>query len=105
MVSRVGRINSLFEKHYGEIMAKPKFTLKDKPPNITFGGYFVLKTGGEGGIRTLDTFDSIPVFETGAFVRSATSPRRRLEYMCSVLFSSYCKTMIDIGALIFIVEN
>ena len=25
----------------------------------------MLKTGGEGGIRTLDTFDSIPVFECG----------------------------------------
>jgi len=60
MVSRVSRITrklkvwSLF----------PQFAPKDKPPNITFGGYFVLKTGGEGGIRTLDTFDSIPVFES-----------------------------------------
>ena len=63
------------------------------------------KTGGEGGIRTLDTFDSIPVFETGAFVRSATSPQRRLEYMCSVVFSSYCKTVINVNALIFMVKN
>jgi hypothetical protein len=30
--------------------------------------------GGEGGIRTLDTLSSIPVFKTGAFNRSATSP-------------------------------
>ena len=29
-----------------------------------FWGYFVLKSGGEGGIRTLDTFDRIPVFES-----------------------------------------
>src|SRR5450631_2210234 len=29
---------------------------------------------GEGGIRTPDTFARIPVFETGAFNRSATSP-------------------------------
>jgi hypothetical protein len=29
---------------------------------------------GEGGIRTPDTVAGIPVFETGAFNRSATSP-------------------------------
>jgi hypothetical protein len=31
-------------------------------------------TNGEGGIRTPDTLAGIPVFETGAFNRSATSP-------------------------------
>ena len=31
--------------------------------------------GGEGGIRTRDTPEGIPVFETGAFNHSATSPR------------------------------
>jgi hypothetical protein len=30
---------------------------------------------GEAGIRTLDTASGIPVFETGAFNHSATSPR------------------------------
>ena len=30
--------------------------------------------GGEGGIRTRDTLADIPVFETGAFNHSATSP-------------------------------
>jgi len=30
--------------------------------------------GGEGGIRTPDSLATIPVFETGAFNRSATSP-------------------------------
>ena len=30
--------------------------------------------GGESGIRTHDTLASIPVFETGAIDRSATSP-------------------------------
>ena len=32
--------------------------------------------GGEGGIRTLEGRESLPVFKTGAFNRSATSPRR-----------------------------
>ncbi len=31
-------------------------------------------TGGEGGIRTHDTLARIPVFETGTFNRSVTSP-------------------------------
>ena len=39
-----------------------KNTLKERPADIMFWGYFVLKSGGEGGIRTLDTFDRIPVF-------------------------------------------
>ncbi len=33
--------------------------------------------GGEGGIRTRDTRKRIPLFESGAFVHSATSPGRR----------------------------
>ena len=33
-------------------------------------------SSGEGGIRTLDDPEAIPVFETGAFNRSATSPAR-----------------------------
>ena len=32
------------------------------------------KTGGEGGIRTHDTLARIPVFETGPFNHSGTSP-------------------------------
>ena len=32
---------------------------------------------GEGGIRTLDTVAGIPVFETGPFSRSGTSPEGR----------------------------
>ena len=30
--------------------------------------------GGETGIRTLEGFDPLPVFKTGAFNRSAISP-------------------------------
>jgi hypothetical protein len=32
------------------------------------------KYGGEGGIRTPDTFSGMPVFKTGAINHSATSP-------------------------------
>jgi len=31
-------------------------------------------SGGEGGIRTHDGLTPMPVFKTGAFNRSATSP-------------------------------
>ncbi len=31
--------------------------------------------GGEGGIRTPEGFNPLPVFKTGAFNRSATSPK------------------------------
>src|SRR5437879_7584320 len=34
--------------------------------------------GGEGGIRTHDTLSRIPVFETGTFNRSVTSPVGRI---------------------------
>lgn len=34
-----------------------------------------LTFGGGGGIRTHDTLARIPVFETGAFNRSATPPK------------------------------
>src|SRR5216683_6095024 len=34
--------------------------------------------GGEGGIRTHDTLARIPVFETGTFNRSVTSPLGRI---------------------------
>jgi hypothetical protein len=33
-----------------------------------------VRHGGEGGIRTLEGRESLPVFKTGAFNRSATSP-------------------------------
>ena len=33
-----------------------------------------IEHGGEGGIRTLDTVTRIPVFETGLFNHSSTSP-------------------------------
>jgi hypothetical protein len=64
MVFGIGRINKFFTIMLTKCLLFPQFAPKDKPPNITFGGYFVLKTGGEGGMRTLDTFDSIPVFES-----------------------------------------
>src|SRR5258705_5004647 len=39
-------------------------------------GLLGMGLGGEGGIRTHDTLARIPVFETGTFNRSATSPKR-----------------------------
>ncbi len=36
--------------------------------------------GGEGGIRTHDTLARIPVFETGPFNHSGTSPEEREFY-------------------------
>ena len=35
------------------------------------------QVGGEGGIRTLEGLSTLPVFKTGAFNRSATSPTVR----------------------------
>jgi hypothetical protein len=46
-------------------------------------------SGGEGGIRTLDTLASMPHFECGAFNHSATSPYRsrcRGRLACSPTF-------------------
>ena len=37
-----------------------------------------MSDGGEGGIRTPDALARMPVFETGAFSRSATSPMCRV---------------------------
>jgi hypothetical protein len=34
----------------------------------------IMRTGGEGGIRTPDTLSGMPVFKTGVFNRSTTSP-------------------------------
>ena len=45
-------------------------------------------SGGEGGIRTLGTLARTPVFETGLFNHSSTSPARKCadaqdEWLCS----------------------
>ncbi len=43
------------------------------------GGHVLPASGGEGGIRTLETgVTRLTVFETAAFNRSATSPRWRV---------------------------
>jgi hypothetical protein len=36
--------------------------------------------GGEGGIRTPDTLSGMPVFKTGVFNRSTTSPTQQFYY-------------------------
>ena len=39
-------------------------------------------TGGEGGIRTPDTVSRMPVFKTGVFNRSTTSPVSFIPSFC-----------------------
>ncbi len=51
-------------------------------------GLFLMIQNGEGEIRTPATLSSRPVFETGAFSRSATSPR----YIITP-----CKTVVSLG--------
>ncbi len=46
-------------------------TKENRTPCPLFGVQII---GGEGGIRTLGTVARTPVFETGAFDHSATSP-------------------------------
>ena len=40
--------------------------------------------GGEGGIRTLERLSPLPVFKTGAFNHSATSPLWTIIYLAQV---------------------
>ena len=47
---------------------------KTQTPAATEVAAGVLFISGEGEIRTLDALSGIPVFETGAFGHSATSP-------------------------------
>jgi hypothetical protein len=46
----------------------------DPPPQFAHVVTKWLYSGGEGGIRTHDTLARIPVFETGPFNHSGTSP-------------------------------
>ena len=48
------------------------------PTGRSSGRRLGLRVGGEGGIRTHDTLSRIPVFETGTFNRSVTSPVGRI---------------------------
>ena len=45
--------------------------------NLDAGRTACDQVGGEGGIRTLEGLSTLPVFKTGAFNRSATSPTVR----------------------------
>src|SRR5882762_1696034 len=62
--------------------AGPLRTCQDPPLDLIEGnrrswdemGLPGIGLGGEGGIRTHDTLARIPVFETGTFNRSVTSP-------------------------------
>ena len=48
--------------------------------------------GGEGGIRTLGTFDSTPDFESGTFDHSATSPN--LIYYSKTAVNTDCLSLL-----------
>ncbi len=52
---------------------RPDVPVTPSPDRATRWG-IVRAAGGEGGIRTHDTLARIPVFETGTFNRSVTSP-------------------------------
>ena len=54
------------------ILTVSMFTVSPKQ-NAPRSGVFV--SGGEGGIRTLEGLATFPVFETGTFNHSATSPK------------------------------
>ena len=59
---------------------------------------------GEGGIRTLETLASLPVFETGTFNRSATSPNNyshTVTLFCLFYKKCYSVSRIWILFLIF----
>ncbi len=49
-------------------------TLRSSPPTKMALEALIFCIGGEGEIRTLDQVSPMPVFETGAFDHSATSP-------------------------------
>ena len=59
---------------------------------------------GEGGIRTPDTLADIPVFETGAFGHSATSPDRDCPRFLRTRYSSSVglKPGADTSAAVFV---
>jgi hypothetical protein len=48
-------------------------------------GPFLFAVGGEGGIRTHGTREGTPVFKTGAFNRSATSPQLEVYFRWRVM--------------------
>ena len=56
--------------------AAPRDPLTTALPSggITKSRAFCLFSGGEGEIRTPESLATLPVFKTGAFNRSATSP-------------------------------
>ena len=47
------------------------------------------KNGGERGIRTPETLTRLPVFKTGAFNHSATSPDAKFSRVVNYSYSAY----------------
>lgn len=73
-----------------KIIIPKKIKRNKKRPN----GRFFIISGGEEGIRTLDTVARIHDFESRAFDHSATSPRRLL-----YLFSFYLQGVYNKGII------
>ena len=62
---------------FGHSSTSPSRENEEASPGSMMARHFyngLMPAGGEGGIRTHDEIAPIPVFETGAFNRSATSP-------------------------------
>ena len=53
------------------MLRQPEWAL---PPRYLARKWVLWGNGGEAGIRTLEGIATLPVFKTGAFNRSATSP-------------------------------
>ena len=62
-------------------MAEDGFGIRNKTNN--------LDNGGEKGIRTLDTFNSIHAFQAGAFNHSAISPLTFIIAKVSIFYMVY----------------
>ncbi len=70
---------TLFEDIHPSYKIKPQQRLEEVCVSIPP----ILNTsGGEEEIRTLDALSSMPVFETGAFDHSATSPFEKVPLFC-----------------------
>ena len=67
-----------------------------------------IKNGGEGEIRTLEGLTPLPVFKTGAFNRSATSPILCRASRCLIIVYNYgirVPAQIQVGIVAEIDDN
>jgi integrase len=77
----------------------PATSAKEKAPkNTAICGSFGASSSGEAGIRTLERVTPSPVFKTGAFNRSATSPEQFR--FCSLIYSANAPSSSRWGRLV-----